>query len=445
MDMDAGRITIAASSHALGRTAVLVAALCAMVAMLDGFDAQAIAYAGPRIAEAFGARPSALGPVFAASLVGAMAGGLGLSPTADRFGRKTIILISTAIFGIFSLATASSENVRGLMIFRFLTGVGLGAALPNLVALTSEYAPPRWRATVISVMSCGFPLGAVIGGLIASPTMSAHGWPTIFIIGGFAPLILLLPLAFLLPESTAFVAARDVVRRRGRDLPGSSSGVRAKTASTFKPAPRQTAMPVIELFRGGRAAATLLIWAIYGLSLLVAYFLVNWLPILLHQVGLPLELAIYSTAMLNVGGIIGALVIAWWIDRWNAYAVLGLAYALAAAFILSIGFLDKAPALLLLSAGLAGSGIFGAQIACNALASSLYPVTIRSTGLGWSLGVARVGAIAGPLIGGMLLAEHWRPQFIIMAAAGPALLAALAVIVLGAERAWSTATPVDQA
>jgi AAHS family 4-hydroxybenzoate transporter-like MFS transporter len=416
--MNAARAEIAAPQAALSRTSVLVAALCALVAMLDGFDAQAIAYVGPLIAEKFGMRPSALAPAFAAGLVGTMAGALLLSPAADRFGRKTLILISTVIFAVFSLATASAEDLRDLMIFRLLTGVGLGAALPNLISLTSEYSPPRWRASVVTVMSCGFPLGAVIGGFMAGPLISAYGWPAIFVVGGLMPLLILPALIFLMPESQGLLGAGEAARAR-------------------------TPMPVLELFRDGRTLATLLVWIIYGLSFLVTYFLVNWLPILLREAGLPLRLAIYSTAILNVGAIVGALVMAWCIDRWNAYAVLGSAYAMSAGFILSIGFAMDAPALLLLGAGLAGFGVFGAIIACNALAASLYPLTIRSTGVGWAAGVGRIGAIAGPLIGGMLLAENWRPQSIIMAAAAPALLTALAVLILGVARERPRSTTAD--
>jgi MFS transporter, AAHS family, 4-hydroxybenzoate transporter len=422
-----------------GRLQLGVVMLCAVVAMLDGFDTQAIAYVAPRIAQDWGLSPAAFGPVFASGLVGLTLGALVLSPAADRFGRKAIILLSTASFGAFALLTATAANLGELMLFRLLTGIGLGAAMPNIIALTSEYAPARLRATLVTVMFCGFPLGSTIGGVLAGPLMAAHGWAGVFLAGGALPLLLLPVLVLWLPESISFLATRPGAERR-------MERILARIDAAAPPQDVITGLPLehpeaargfsgLQLFANGRAATTGLLWLAFFMNLLVMYFLVNWLPTLLREAGAPLETAILSTALLNLGGVVGAIVLGRLIDRRSPYLVLGGAYAASALFIAVIAFGGASLTVLLTGAALAGFGVVGAQIGCNALAASIYPTAIRATGVGWALGVGRIGAIVGPLAGGALLALHWSPQSIILTAAGPALIASLAVLALGRVRA----------
>jgi AAHS family 4-hydroxybenzoate transporter-like MFS transporter len=420
----------------LGSLQVTVTALCALIAMLDGFDTQAIAYVAPRIAEGWGLAPSAFGPVFSVGLLGLALGAFLLSPLADRFGRKSIILLSAAIFGVFALLTALADSMNHLLILRLLTGIGLGAAMPNIIALTSEYAPPRLRATLVTIMFCGFPLGSTIGGIVASPIMARFDWQGVFVLGGLLPLLLLPVLLFVLPESARFLVARNasedriapIVRRLGLGVSVAEfiEGIRREQAVHGK-----ARLSVPQLFEGRRALVTLLLWAAFFLNLLVMYFLVNWLPTLLKGAGLPLSMAILSTATLNLGGVVGALFLGRLIDRASPYLVLGWAYAFSAICIAVIAFGGTDLRILLTGAALAGFGVVGAQIGCNALAAAIYPTAIRATGVGWALGVGRIGAIIGPLVGGYLLGLQWTPQSIILAATAPALAASLAVFALG--------------
>ncbi|USQ97348.1 MFS transporter [Caulobacter sp. RL271] len=415
-----------------------VTALCAVIAMLDGFDTQAIAYVAPRIAEVWGLKPAAFGPIFAVGLLGLTVGAFVLSPLADRFGRKTIILISTAIFGLFGLLTATASGMDGLLTYRFLTGIGLGAAMPNIIALTSEYAPARLRATLVTVMFCGFPLGSTLGGLFSTWLIARFDWPSVFVVGGVLPLLLLPVLALKLPESVRFLAARGASEDRigaivWRIDPDASAAEFAR-ATRDEQASAAEGFSVYQLFTEGRAPVTALLWVAFFMNLLVMYFLVNWLPTLLKGAGLPLSMAILSTATLNLGGVVGAIVLGRLIDAFSPYLVLGGAYAASAVFIAVIALGDTDLKLLLVGAALAGFGVVGAQIGCNALAASVYPTAIRATGVGWSLGVGRIGAIAGPLAGGMMLAAHWTPTAIIMTCVGPAIVAALAIFALGAVR-----------
>ncbi len=415
-----------------------VTALCFIIAMLDGFDTQSIAFVAPKIAEEWGLSPSEFGPIFAIGLLGLTVGAFTLSPAADKFGRKTVILVSTLIFGLFALLTAFAGSMTELLIYRFVTGIGLGAAMPNIIALTSEYGPARLRATLVTVMFCGFPLGSTIGGLISTGLIANYGWESVFLVGGVLPLLLLPVLYFLLPESVRFLVAKGAPEAKiapiVKKIDANASvaefieGLKHEQSSAAK------GFSVFQLFREGRTPVTLLLWVAFFMNLLVMYFLVNWLPTLLKGAGLPLSMAILSTAILNLGGVVGAIALGRMIDRFSPYIVLGTAYAASAAFIALLAFGGTNLTVLLVGAALSGFGVVGAQIGCNALTAAVYPTNIRATGVGWALGVGRIGAIVGPLVGGVLLGAGWTPQSLILLAVVPAVVASLAVFVLGGVR-----------
>jgi AAHS family 4-hydroxybenzoate transporter-like MFS transporter len=417
-----------------GAFQVGITVLCGLVAMLDGFDTQSIAYVAPRIAEDWGLAASAFGPIFGAGLLGLTIGAFILSSAADRFGRKIIILLSVAIFGIFALLTARARTLDELLALRLLTGIGLGGAMPNIIALTNEYAPARYKATLVTVMFCGFPLGSTIGGLVTAPLIADHGWSWVFLLGGAMPLALLPVLAWLLPESARFLALRPgreariaaILRKAAPELSVETfvASVRAESGGG---APR---FPVAALFAEGRAKRTALVWTAFFMNLLVMYFLVNWLPSLLKTLGMPLKTAILSTALLNLGGVIGGVVLGRLIDRRDPYLILSAAYFAAAIFIAVIALAGPNTVLLLAAATACGFGVSGAQIGLNAVTANAYPTAVRSTGIGWALGVGRIGSILGPTLGGTLLAMGWSPQALLLTAIAPALMAAAAVFAL---------------
>jgi AAHS family 4-hydroxybenzoate transporter-like MFS transporter len=413
-----------------------IAGMCALVAMLDGFDTQAIAYVAPSIAQAWAIEAAAFGPIFGGGLLGLTIGALVFSPIADRYGRKAVIVLCVVAFGLCSLLTATAQSVNELLAYRVLTGIGLGGAMPNIIALTNEYAPSRLKATLVTVMFCGFPLGSMLGGFISVPLIQAYGWQSVFIVGGVMPLALVPLLLLRLPESIRFLALRAgseravaaiLARIDANASPESFIGaVRAESGALD----RRRSFPVFDLFRDGRALKTSIVWLAFFMNLLVMYFLVNWLPTLIHGSGLQLDVAIFSTALLNLGGVIGGVVLGQLIDRRNPYLILGSAYAVAAAFIVVMAFSASSVALLLVAATFAGFGISGAQIGLNAVTAANYPTAIRATAIGWALGVGRVGSILGPTIGGALLALGWSPDSLLLAAALPAAIAAVAVITL---------------
>ncbi|WFU44286.1 MFS transporter [Bradyrhizobium sp. CB82] len=413
-----------------GRLQFLILVLCGWIAMLDGFDTQAIAYVAPVTAEQWGIAMAGFGPIFGAGLAGLTVGAFVLSPAADRFGRKNVILLSVLLFGIFALVTARATTLSELLVYRFLTGIGLGGAMPNIIALTSEYAPKRMRALLIAIMFCGFPLGSTIGGVISAPLIGALGWHSVFVLGGMLPLVTLIALSIWLPESIRFLVTRGVSGERIANLLARLDPAASQAAASryVMPPAQASGFPVAKLLAEGRASMTLLLWVAFFMNLLVMYFLVNWMPSLLKASGLPLNIAILSTAVLNAGGVVGAIVLGRFVDRLDPYLVLGGAYSASALFIAGIAFGSANVWTLMISTFLAGFGVVGAQIGMNALAASLYPTEIRSTGVGWALGVGRIGSIIGPVAGGILLGFGWTAQSVVLTAAVPALLAGLAVI-----------------
>lgn len=321
---------------------VLIAGLCALVAALDGFDTQAIAYVAPSIGEAWGIDKALFGPVFSAGLLGLTIGALLLSPLGDRWGRKGVIVACTATFGLLALLTSRAETIQELLVYRLLTGIGLGGAMPNLIALTSEYAPRRLQATLVTVMFCGFPLGSTIGGLVSAPLIVSHGWQAVFVLGGVVPLALVPVLLIFLPESARFLALRGggprLTALLAKTAPHLSGEAFVAQVRAEAPGSGQDRLSIAALFTHGRAPMTALIWLAFFMNLLVMYFLVNWMPSLLRDQGLSLNVAVASTAILNLGGVVGAIILGRFLDRTDPFVVLGLAYAAAAVFIAVIAF-----------------------------------------------------------------------------------------------------------
>jgi AAHS family 4-hydroxybenzoate transporter-like MFS transporter len=313
--------------------------------------------------------------------------------------------------------------------------------MPNIISLTSEYSPQARRATLVTLMFCGFPLGAVLGGLVSAQLMPHFGWPVVFYLGGVLPVILVPFLLLWLPESIRYLSARGGAQDKPLAILRRLDPAGAYSDATRCVLPEQKAegSPISQLFAEGRGFGTALLWVMFFCNLLILYFLINWLPSVLRQAGMPIERAIIGTVVLNAGGIIGGLTLGRLVDRRRAFGVLTISYTAAAALVAAIG-LSANSAIPVVMAIIFAAGFFviGSQYCMNALAANYYPTALRSTGVGWALGIGRIGSIIGPVVGGAMIALGWDTPQLFTATAMPALVAAVAAFLIGMKVRTST-------
>jgi MFS transporter, AAHS family, 4-hydroxybenzoate transporter len=421
------------NSRSIGAVQYGIVVLCALVMFLDGLDTQAISYMAPMISKEWGLSKEVLGPIFSSALAGLMFGYLLLSPMSDQFGHRRLILFSTVSFGLLTLATLLATNVTELMILRFLTGIALGAAIPSAVALTTEYSPKRLRATFVLAIYCGFSLGFVAAGGLAASMIPLYGWRSMLWIGALTPLTLAVFVYVYLPESLDFLVRTNaksqsiwgIVRRLDPALPEQGpqhfvTEVEAKRSA------------VGSLFQSGRTLGTLVLWLVFGLNLAEFYALQSWLPTILAGHGFSPNVVALATSMTTVGGIVAAFAIGPAMDKLGPYRSLAVVYFAGVAFVALMGpAILAAPWVLVIAAFCAGFCISGGQKSVIALAAIFYPAPIRSTGVGWALGIGRLGGIGGPLLIGLLLAYELSAASLFYAAAVPMLLAGISVALLG--------------
>lgn len=414
----------------LGAFQIRIIIVCALVAMIDGFDTQAIGFMAPAIATAWGVPSAAFGPIFGAGLFGGLLGAVGFGALADRFGRKPGLLVSILIFSLATLATPLANSMGELFAFRVVTGIGLGGAMPSIIALTSEYAPRRIRATLVTMMFCGFPLGAAIGAVGSAHLIPAYGWQSLLVVGGVIPLFILPIVYGLVPESIRYLLATGRTNQASAVLFKLKMEPPTKSNSGTPKNAEPSATAFAQLFKEGRATATILLWTTFFLSLSLTYFLVSWIPTVAKQSGVLLEGALVGAATLNLGSIFGVLGLGRLIDRFGPYRVIAMGYAAGAMSIATIGYATTAMTLGL-ATFLSGFFAIGAQMCVVALAATYYPTRLRATGVGSAMGIGRIGGIAGPIVGGLLVGMGLSAQGIFLFTAATALLAAASVTLMG--------------
>lgn len=377
--------------------------LCFAIALLEGLDLQSVGVAAPRMAHEFGLTVSQMGLAFSAGTFGLLPGAMLGGWLADRIGRKHVLIASVCLFGLLSIATAQVSSFAMLVVVRALTGLGLGGAMPNLIALSSEAADARSRSSAVAVMYCGIPFGGVIASLIGVLLAGDTEWRHIFYVGGIGPLLLAPLLLALLPESRAFL---DV---------SASGAARPSVAHT--------------LFGGARTGTTLALWLSYFCTLIVLYFLLNWLPSLMAAKGLARSQAGIVQIFFNIGSGLGVLGIGMSMDRMRPSRVVGGMYA---GIVLSLAALAIAPGIVWLSAAAFAAGMFvvGGQSVLYALAAMYYPTAMRGTGVGSAVAVGRLGSVVGPLAAAELLAMGRSASVVIGASIPVTLVAAVAALVL---------------
>lgn len=429
----------------IGRVHVLVLMLCGFVMFLDGFDTQAISFAAPVLAKEWGLPPEALGPVLSAAIFGLMVGYLALSPLAARFGHRRVIIVTTAVFGALTLLCTLAAGPVELIALRFLTGMGLGAAIPSVVALTSEFAPRRRRSSFVMFIYCWLALGFVAAGVVSGFVIPQFGWRGMFVVGGALPLLLTLVLIRFLPESPRYLLARSAESPRLRSIlrrldPSLGADVRF-VADVDDAAPEQTAVSlVVELLRRRWIASTLLLWVAFIANLAAFYSIQSWLPSIVGSLGREQSVVIGATVLTTIGGIVAATVIGPAMDRVSPFRTLGVVYLLGAVFVAVLGLaLGGDTWMLLTAAFLSGTCVTGGQMSIVALAALIYPPRLRSTGVGWALGIGRVGGIVGPILVGLAIGAGVEPSVVFVVIAAVLVAAGVSVLALGrrstAERA----------
>ncbi len=412
----------------VGPYQVLVMALCALVAFLDGLDSLSIAVGAPLIVAELGLPRAFVGPVLSASLLGATAGAMTFGPLGDRFGRKRMLVVATATFGALTVLTARAGSPAELLAVRFLAGLGLGGATPCFLALSAEFAPARSRAAVASLIWAAFPVGAMTGGFINAAILRAADWRTMFLICGAMPLAVALLLAAFLPESIRFLLARGRDPRRAariaaRLIPDFPAG--ADILTQAQPAVR--GIPVAQLFARGRAAVTLLLWVPFVMGFGTLAIVAYWTPALLRENGISAADTGFVLGVQSIGSIVGMATSGRLLERFGAVPVLGTALLAGAAATAAIGFfaqtvgaVSAVEAASCFFVGLGSAGSIG-------LATLVYPTALRSTGLGWAMAMGRFGQVGATLLTGMAVGRGWGSVDVFLALAAAPLLGAVSV------------------
>lgn len=398
-----------------------VLAICFAIAMVDGFDTLVISFIAPAILETWGLSPPQLGRIFGAGLVGAAVGGMTAGVVADWLGRKRTLLVCIALFASLTLACAFARTPGELAWLRLAGGLGLGGAIPNIVALTAEHASAQRRSALVTLMFIGFPLGAVLGGALTALIIGSHGWRTVFMIGGALPLLLLPAVWWGVPET--------LITARHNTQPGGNS--------------------IVAQFGDGRAPAVVLLWLGVFCIMLLSYFLINWTPTILTLSGIPEQRAIMGAVVLNFGGIVGAALLTTIIDKLGAFRAVAFTLVPGTLLVFAMGAGSSIPLPLMGLVFLAGACVLGAQLTIPALAARLFPMHVRGTGIGWTMGMGRIGSIIGPTVGGVLVATTPDYGELFQIAAIPCALAALCIgaghVVMARRPAQPSADPVSQA
>ncbi|WP_445660291.1 MFS transporter [Acinetobacter sp. F16] len=410
----------------------IIIILCFVVAAFDGFDIAAVGFIAPALIAQWSLTPADLAPLFLSGVFGLMLGSFAFGPLADKFGRKKIIIWSVIIFSIGTLISAFSPNLTVLIVLRFLTGLGLGGAMPNAVTITSEYCPTKRRSTLVTVMFCGYTIGAAMGGLLAGQLIQLIGWQGILMIGGIVPLLALPFIYYFMPESLRFMVLNKFSKEKIDD-------VIQKMAPKGQPIPELVAsvtekqnVSVRELFSKDYIAGTLLFWCAFTMGSIIIYMISSWMPTILKNEGFNMQSASWITSAFQIGGTVGALIIAYFMDKVGHSRTLTISYVLGAICVLALsaGVANLSTMLIVLGIFGIGAGISGSHVGIHVFCSSYYPTHCRSTGVSWAGGAGRLGSFIGSGAVGWLMVSGLSGEQIVNLLTIPAFLAAISMFLL---------------
>jgi AAHS family 4-hydroxybenzoate transporter-like MFS transporter len=418
----------------LGPFQISIFVLCFLCLAIDGYDVQSLGYVVPALSADLGVARVDLGRVISAAPFGVLFGSIACSILADRIGRRPVLIGATVFFAIMTLLTARASTQTELLVVRAIGGIGMGAIMPNAVALVGEYSPKAHRVTIMMIVATGFTVGAALGGFVAAWLLPVFGWRSIFYFGAVVPLVIAFFMLLALPESIQFLAVKkrqlaklkkwlhrvDSTVPMGNDVEywagPNAAAPAAETAGSWR------RVPFIALFSDGLGPGTALLWIINFMNLLNIYFLQGWLTLVITDLGVPEASAALVASMVQVGGVVGAFTLGWVVYRIGFVPVLTLCGLLGALNIALIGQPWVTTAGLFVVVFVAGLCVIGGQSAINALSAVFYPTSQRATGVGAGLGVGRVGAIIGPSLASVFIGYGWSLPDIFLAAAVPPLV-----------------------
>ena len=416
----------------IGGLQILVAFLGTLVIFADGFNIQVMGYIAPQLTKAWNIPHQLLGPIFSSGLFGVFIGYLFFAPLSGRIGHRRMMIVTTAIFGILTLLTTLASNAYALMAIRFVTGVALGASNPSAVSIIADFCPKRRRSTFIVIGICGVSLGSMSAGLVAVLLTQRFGWQAVLIVGGILPLIIAGVLALALPNSLEYL-----VKTQGGASPAALAlARRIEPRRTFTAATRfivehAVSSAVTQVFVSGRLVGTLAVWIGFAMNLLVYFFVQSWLTTLLIQAGQTQQVALTATTVLLAGGALSIFAFGPLMDRFQPFKVIACFFIVGGASVALLGSLLTASIpVIMVSSFLAGFFVLGVQKGMNAIAVFFYPTTLRSTGLGWALGIGRIGAVAGPLVAGFLMQDGQATARLFYFAVVPMMIGACSMFVM---------------
>jgi AAHS family 4-hydroxybenzoate transporter-like MFS transporter len=402
----------------------------------DGFDISALSFASTELVREWGVARSDFGWAFSASNVGVLIGAPLLGYIGDKYGRRLAIVLGSVIFGVFTLAMTQATNLEQMEVLRVLTGIGIGGLMPNTIALNAELAPRRWRALMVVLMFTGITLGSGSPGFISGWLIPVFGWEIVFVIGGVFPLIVAACLWFVLPESVKYLTThhkhRDQLLKTARTM---RPDLQIADNAQFITAPNvhvatekeQGFLGLKALFSGSLRWITPLLWICFATTLMANFFLNNWMPIIFEGNGLTPKEAAVASMLYHVGGTVGGVLVSLVLNRFG-YSAIVVLFILAPLAIASMGLSGGSHLMTTFITGLAGFAVLGVQFGNNACSGLIYPTESRSKGVGWALGVGRIGSIVSPIIGGELIRRQMPASELFLWAASPMAVGAVAAI-----------------
>lgn len=416
--------------HQMSRFQWLAIGMCIVLIMLDGFDVMVMAFTAPHISADWSLSGKELGLMFSSGLVGMALGSLVLGPLADRIGRRTLILWCLLILTVGMALSTLAQNAVQLAGLRVFTGLGIGGLLAGVGVIAAEYASPRWRSTAVALQATGYPIGATLGGLLAGQLLEHWGWRSVFAFGALCSLVCIPLVLALLPESLDFLVSRRPAGALER-LNALLTRMQRPTLRELPPPPQiPSKAGYAALFTPALRRNTVLIALCFFMHMFAFYFVLSWTPKLLVQLGLSAQQGVTGGVLLNVGGIVGGSVFGWLASRVFVPRLTAASFLLAALGMAAFAAFGSRLDLAFPIAAAIGAALFGAMAGLYSLAPMVFGASVRTTGLGWAIGIGRVGAIVSPLAAGVLVDSGWQPANLYYVLALPLIVAIVAVLAM---------------